>query len=149
MFLHGLLSSLMKHPIMMHSNGRPCGVLGCNRFTCPQQLSVTLVGALHVTGAGKTFTMSGNSASYEQRGLLPRVLAALLSSLRSTPGLSSWSLSLSYLEVRTELQSTVTIRQYSTALQLHGAVQQTFFITVLVMCGCLVHISILSSDQQA
>jgi hypothetical protein len=62
-----------------------------------------LPGVLRVTGAGKTFTMSGNSASYEQRGLIPRVLAALLSSLRTTPGLSSWSLSLSYLEVRTEV----------------------------------------------
>jgi hypothetical protein len=53
----------------------------------------------HAAGAGKTFTMSGNTACYEQRGLIPRVLAALLSSLRSAPGLSSWSLSLSYLEV--------------------------------------------------
>lgn len=43
--------------------------------------------------------MSGNTASYEQRGLIPRVLATLLSSLRATPGLASWSLSLSYLEV--------------------------------------------------
>ena len=43
--------------------------------------------------------MSGNTGCYEQRGLIPRVLAALLSSLRSAPGLSSWSLSLSYLEV--------------------------------------------------
>lgn len=43
--------------------------------------------------------MSGNTGRYEQRGLIPRVLAALLSSLRSAPGLSSWSLSLSYLEV--------------------------------------------------
>jgi hypothetical protein len=51
-------------------------------------------------GAGKTFTMSGNTGSYEQRGLIPRTLAALLSFLRSAPGLSSWSLSLSYLEVR-------------------------------------------------
>lgn len=43
--------------------------------------------------------MSGNTASYEQRGLIPRVLADLLSSLRSAPGVLSWSLSLSYLEV--------------------------------------------------
>lgn len=50
-------------------------------------------------GAGKTFTMSGNTGSYEQRGLIPRTLAALLSSLRSAPGLSSWSMCLSYLEV--------------------------------------------------
>jgi hypothetical protein len=65
--------------------------------------------------------MSGNSASYEQRGLIPRVLAALLSRLRSTPGLSSWSLSLSYLEVRTALHSSL---QFSTAsVTLHGAVQ--------------------------
>jgi hypothetical protein len=51
------------------------------------------------TGAGKTYTMSGNTACYEQRGLIPRVLAALLSSLRTAPGVTSWSLSLSYLEV--------------------------------------------------
>jgi hypothetical protein len=43
--------------------------------------------------------MSGNTACYEQRGLIPRVLAALLSLLRTAPGVTSWSLSLSYLEV--------------------------------------------------
>lgn len=43
--------------------------------------------------------MSGNTGSYEQRGLIPRTLAALLLSLSSAPGLSSWSLCLSYLEV--------------------------------------------------
>jgi hypothetical protein len=43
--------------------------------------------------------MSGNTTCYEQRGLIPRVLAALLSALRSSPGLTSWGLALSYLEV--------------------------------------------------
>jgi hypothetical protein len=51
------------------------------------------------TGAGKTHTMSGDAASYAQRGLIPRTLAALLAGLRAAPGLASWSLALSYVEV--------------------------------------------------
>ena len=60
--------------------------------------TLPLLDACHA-GAGKTFTMSGDASCYERRGLIPRVLAALLSSLRSAPGLASWSLALSYLEV--------------------------------------------------
>lgn len=53
------------------------------------------------TGAGKTHTMSGAAprSSFEQRGLIPRVLAGLLDSLRAAPGLTAWSLCLSFIEV--------------------------------------------------
>ena len=57
--------------------------------------------ALHPTnpGAGKTYTMTGDRSSYQQRGLIPRTVSALMAALRSEPGLASWQLRVSYLEV--------------------------------------------------
>jgi hypothetical protein len=46
--------------------------------------------------------MAGNRASYAGRGLIPRCIAALLSRLGSTPGLASWSVAVSYLEIYNE-----------------------------------------------
>jgi hypothetical protein len=57
---------------------------------------------LLLAGAGKTYTMAGNRASYTGRGLIPRCIAALLSRLGSTPGLASWTVSVSYLEIYNE-----------------------------------------------
>jgi len=51
------------------------------------------------TGAGKTFTMTGDRSSYQQRGLIPRTIAALMAALRAEQGLASWRLRVSYLEV--------------------------------------------------
>lgn len=48
--------------------------------------------------------MSGSpGCPFSQRGLVPRVLGDLLASLRSAPGLTSWRLELSYLEVYNDL----------------------------------------------
>jgi kinesin family protein 6/9 len=57
---------------------------------------------LPLAGAGKTYTMAGNRASYAGRGLIPRCIAALLSRLGSAPGLASWSVVVSYLEIYNE-----------------------------------------------
>lgn len=46
--------------------------------------------------------MTGDRRSYKQRGLIPRTIAATLSQLSTAPGLSSWSVSLSYLEIYNE-----------------------------------------------
>eukprot|EP00878_Enallax_costatus_P031175 GHUV01034069.1.p1 GENE.GHUV01034069.1~~GHUV01034069.1.p1 ORF type:complete len:253 (+),score=49.93 GHUV01034069.1:251-1009(+) len=54
------------------------------------------------TGAGKTYTMTGDRQSYKQRGLIPRTIAATLSQLSAAPGLSSWNVSVSYLEIYNE-----------------------------------------------
>eukprot|EP00879_Flechtneria_rotunda_P032448 GHRR01035655.1.p1 GENE.GHRR01035655.1~~GHRR01035655.1.p1 ORF type:complete len:172 (+),score=52.60 GHRR01035655.1:750-1265(+) len=54
------------------------------------------------TGAGKTFTMTGDRRSYKQRGLIPRTVAATLAALQACPGVSSWSLAVSYLEIYNE-----------------------------------------------
>lgn len=85
----------LRHPRLFE----PCPTTNCKGALSLPSHAAVLLRAVRISGAGKTFTMSGNSASYEQRGLIPRVLAALLSKLRCMPGLSSWSLSLSYLEV--------------------------------------------------
>jgi kinesin family protein 6/9 len=53
-------------------------------------------------GAGKTYTMTGSPASFEERGLIPRVVSALLSALRGDAGLASWRLRVSYLEIYNE-----------------------------------------------
>ncbi|WIA42242.1 hypothetical protein OEZ86_008259 [Tetradesmus obliquus] len=54
------------------------------------------------TGAGKTHTMAGSRASYAARGLIPRVISALLARLGAAPGLAAWSVSVSYLEIYNE-----------------------------------------------
>lgn len=53
-------------------------------------------------GAGKTHTMAGSRASYAARGLIPRVISALLARLGAAPGLAAWSVSVSYLEIYNE-----------------------------------------------
>lgn len=50
-------------------------------------------------GAGKTYTMTGDRSAYQQRGLIPRTVSALIAALRTEPGLASWQLRVSYLEV--------------------------------------------------
>lgn len=50
-------------------------------------------------GAGKTYTMTGDRSSYHRRGLIPRTVSALLTALRGDPGVVSWQLRVSYLEV--------------------------------------------------
>jgi hypothetical protein len=51
-------------------------------------------------GAGKTYTMTGDRSSFQQRGLIPRTISELITQLRADPGLASWQLRVSYLEVR-------------------------------------------------
>jgi kinesin family protein 6/9 len=46
--------------------------------------------------------MTGGRSAYAQRGLIPRTIAALLAALRTAPGLSSWTLGVSYLEIYNE-----------------------------------------------
>lgn len=50
-------------------------------------------------GAGKTFTMTGDRSCYQRRGLIPRTVSALLAALRGDPGIVSWRLRVTYLEV--------------------------------------------------
>jgi hypothetical protein len=50
-------------------------------------------------GAGKTFTMTGDRSAYQQRGLIPRTIAALMAALRADRGLVTWRMKISYLEV--------------------------------------------------
>ncbi|GBF93731.1 kinesin [Raphidocelis subcapitata] len=54
------------------------------------------------TGAGKTYTMTGDRAAYAERGLIPRVVSALMAALRAEQGLASWQLRVSYLEIYNE-----------------------------------------------
>eukprot|EP00775_Hariotina_reticulata_P001708 gene1708-2053_t len=54
------------------------------------------------TGSGKTYTMTGNRQSFAERGLVPRFIAATLQQLGAAPGLSSWRLGVSYLEIYNE-----------------------------------------------
>lgn len=53
-------------------------------------------------GAGKTYTMTGGRRDYKQRGLIPRTIASLLAELRAAPGLVSWRVSISYVEIYNE-----------------------------------------------
>ncbi|KAI8477017.1 MAG: P-loop containing nucleoside triphosphate hydrolase protein [Monoraphidium minutum] len=44
------------------------------------------------TGAGKTFTMTGDRSAYARRGLIPRAISALMAQLRGDQGLAAWQL---------------------------------------------------------
>lgn len=55
-----------------------------------------------LAGSGKTYTMTGNRQSFAERGLIPRFIAATLQQLAAAPGLASWRLGVSYLEVYNE-----------------------------------------------
>lgn len=46
--------------------------------------------------------MAGDRTSYRGRGLIPRTIATVLARLAEAPGLASWSLSISYLEIYNE-----------------------------------------------
>ncbi|KIY97121.1 Kinesin-like protein KIF9 [Monoraphidium neglectum] len=52
--------------------------------------------------AGKTYTMTGDRSSFQQRGLIPRTISELITQLRADPGLASWQLRVSYLEIYNE-----------------------------------------------
>jgi hypothetical protein len=43
--------------------------------------------------------MTGDRSTYAERGLIPRVVGALMAALRAEQGLASWQLRVSYLEV--------------------------------------------------
>jgi kinesin family protein 6/9 len=57
---------------------------------------------MNCTGAGKTYTMTGNRQAFKQRGLIPRAIAGLMGALRSTPSISQWQLHVTYLEIYNE-----------------------------------------------
>lgn len=46
--------------------------------------------------------MTGDRQSYKQRGLIPRTISTTLAQLSTAPGLSSWGVSVSYLEIYNE-----------------------------------------------
>lgn len=52
------------------------------------------------TGAGKTYTMTGDRASFARRGLIPRVVSGVFAALRGDAGLAAWRMRVTYLEVR-------------------------------------------------
>lgn len=51
------------------------------------------------TGAGKTFTMTGDTHNYKYRGVAPRALAQLFQSIAARPE-NLVTVRISYLEVR-------------------------------------------------
>jgi kinesin family protein 6/9 len=50
------------------------------------------------TGAGKTHTMSGGKQSFKERGIIPRALSQVFTSVAAMPGRSA-RVTLQYLEV--------------------------------------------------
>lgn len=50
------------------------------------------------TGAGKTYTMTGDRSSFARRGLIPRVVSGLFGALREDPGVAAWRMRVTYLE---------------------------------------------------
>lgn len=51
-----------------------------------QHLEVLICTNLRQTGSGKTFTITGGPARYEDRGLLPRALAMVFEEMRRGKG---------------------------------------------------------------
>jgi kinesin family protein 6/9 len=54
------------------------------------------------TGAGKTFTMTGTTANYKQRGLIPRCVEQIFQEIHNRPE-KSFNVSITYLEVYNEV----------------------------------------------
>jgi kinesin family protein 6/9 len=54
------------------------------------------------TGAGKTYTMLGNSASYQQRGIIPRALSDVFRLIANRPD-TAYQVTVSYLEIYNEM----------------------------------------------
>ncbi len=71
-------------------------------------------------GAGKTHTIVGSRRAYEQRGLIPRMLSALFSELQGARGLTSWSVSVSYLEIYNEALYDLLDLTTQVSLPTHG-----------------------------
>jgi kinesin family protein 6/9 len=53
------------------------------------------------TGAGKTFTMTGTTANYKQRGLIPRCVEQIFQEIHNRPE-KSFNVSVTYLEIYNE-----------------------------------------------
>lgn len=54
------------------------------------------------TGAGKTFTMSGSTSSYQERGIIPRTISALFKEIAGRPN-EQFEIKASYLEIYNEV----------------------------------------------
>lgn len=70
------------------------------------------------TGAGKTFTTSGNSSSYEQRGIVPRAIAHVFQEIDTRVD-KIYTVRVSCLEIYNEQMYDLLAEDPSTADHLH------------------------------